>query len=102
MIKIEPIQLELKKKEGVAIKVSPINIQLFTESCGSYWQVFDKENNQLDEGTLEIPSEIYLNWGEDDNIIVDYVIKELGLTRDLTPVPEVITEETNFSQTSNA
>jgi len=81
MIPIEPIQLGLKKKEGVAINVTPMNIQLFAESCGSYWQIFDVDGGQVDEGNLVIPSEIYLNWGEDDNIIVDYVIKELGLTR---------------------
>lgn len=84
MIQIEPIQLGLKKKEGVAINVTPMNIQLFAESCGSYWQIFDEDGSQVDEGNLQIPSEIYLNWGEDDNIIVDYVIKELGLTRKTT------------------
>lgn len=81
MIEIEPIKLGLKKKEGVYINVNPMNIVLFADSCGSYWQIFDIENSPIDEGNLDIPSDVYLNWADDDNIIIDYVIKELGLIR---------------------
>lgn len=81
MTQIQPVQLGLAKKEGVSIEVKPINIQLFTDSCGSYWQIFDIDGNQVDEGNLEIPAEIYLNWGDDDNIIVDYVLKRLELKK---------------------
>jgi hypothetical protein len=81
MIQIKPIQLGLQKKEGVSINVKPINVELFTDSCGSYWQIFDADGNQVDEGNLDIPSEIYLNWKEDDNIIVDYVLVTLKLNR---------------------
>lgn len=84
MIQIEPIQVGLKKKDATQFNINPINISLFAESCGSYWQLLDEDGVRVDEGGLEIPSEIYLNWGEDDNIIVDYVIKELGLTRKTT------------------
>lgn len=80
MIKIAPVLIGLPKKEGVSINVKPINIELFAETCGSYWQIFDENNNQLADGNLDIPSEIYLNWGEDDNIIIDYVVEKLGLT----------------------
>ena len=80
MIPITPVQIGLPKKEGVSINVKPINIELFAETCGSYWQIFDENNNQLADGNLDIPSEIYLNWGEDDNIIIDYVVEKLGLT----------------------
>lgn len=81
MIEIEPIKLGLKKKEGIYINVNPINVVLFADSCDSYWQIFDIENSPIDEGNLNIPSEIYLNWAEDDNIIIDYVVRELGLIR---------------------
>jgi len=81
MIKIAPVQIGLPKKEGVSINVKPINIELFAETCGSYWQIFDENNNQLADGNLDISSEIYLNWGEDDNIIIDYVIEKLGLEK---------------------
>lgn len=77
---IAPVLIGLPKKEGVSINVKPINIELFAETCGSYWQIFDENNNQLADGNLDIPSEIYLNWGEDDNIIIDYVVEKLGLT----------------------
>jgi len=77
---IAPVLIGLPKKEGVLINVKPINIELFAETCGIYWQIFDENNNQLADGNLDIPSEIYLNWGDDDNIIIDYVIEKLGLT----------------------
>ena len=78
---IAPVLIGLPKKEGVSINVKPINIELFAETCGSYWQIFDKDNNQLADGNLNIPAEIYLNWGEDDNVIIDYVLSELGLEK---------------------
>lgn len=81
MTQIQPVQLGLAKKEGVSIEVKPINIQLFTDSCGSYWQIFDIDGSQVDEGNLDIPAEIYLNWGDDDNIIVNYVLETLKLNR---------------------
>lgn len=81
MIQIEPVLLGLKKKDATQLNVAPMNIALFAESCGSYWQLFDEDGSKLDDGNMEIPSEIYLNWGEDDNIIVDYAIEQLGLTR---------------------
>ena len=81
MIQIKPILLGLPKKEGVSFNVRPINIKLFQDTCGSYWQIFDKDGIQLADGNLDIPSEIYLKWAEDDNIIVDYVLSELGLEK---------------------
>lgn len=81
MIKIAPVQIGLPKKEGVSFNVKPINIELFQDTCGSYWQIFDKDGIQLADGNLEIPSEIYLKWAEDDNIIVDYVLSELEILK---------------------
>ena len=81
MIQIEPIRVGLKRKDATQFNVNPINIALFADSCGSYWQIFDADGSQLDNGNMEIPAHVYLIWGEDDNIIVDYVISELGLTR---------------------
>lgn len=81
MIEIEPIKLGLKKKDGVYINVNPINVVLFADSCDSYWQILDIDNSIVDSGNLNIPSDVYLNWAEDDNIIIDYVVRELGLIR---------------------
>lgn len=81
MIEIEPIKIGLKKGDAISINVKPINIELFSESCGSYWQLLDIDGLQVDEGNLLIPSNVYLNWAEDDNVIIDYVIQELGLIR---------------------
>lgn len=81
MVKIEQVKVGLKKNDAVSINVRPMNIELFAESCGSYWQLFDIDGLQVDEGNLLIPSNVYLNWAEDDNVIVDYVIQELGLIR---------------------
>jgi len=81
MIEIEPIKIGLKKNDAISININILNIALFAESCGSYWQIFDIENSPIDEGNLDIPSDVYLNWADDDNIIIDYVIKELGLIR---------------------
>lgn len=95
MTKIKPIKLSLNKGTASEILVRPINIELYKETCDSYWELYevietttivdDKEEIQIskkviDNGNMPIPSEIYLNW-DDDAPIENYVINALGLER---------------------
>ena len=57
------------------------------DNCGGKIEykliITDDENGATEfiKDTLEIPSEIVQQWGEDDSIIFDYVINKLGLER---------------------
>lgn len=39
---------------------------------------------------VEIPEEVYTNWGTDDQVIVDYVLNTLQLQEGLEPEPVII------------
>ena len=95
MTKIKPIKLSLNKGTASEIVVRPINIELYKDSCDSYWELFEVIEKSiitdgveeiqvakklLETGNMPIPSEIYLNW-DDDAPIEDYVIEQLGLER---------------------
>jgi hypothetical protein len=41
----------------------------------------DEQNNTLDIKTVYIPKEIYSQWVDTDNFIIDYILKELNLSR---------------------
>ena len=82
MKQIAPITLTLNKGTANAISVRPINIELHKDNCDCYWQLFsidDEKTTQIEDGNLNIPSSIYLNWADDDSIIENYVIDQLGL-----------------------
>lgn len=102
MINIEKITLGLPPQNGVKILIRPLIGSTTDITCNVYYEVLSSENQNLASGSIFVNEENYATWGADNVFIEDLVLKELGLVRDLTPVPEVITEETNFSQASNA
>ena len=79
-IKIKPVTTGISKRTGVSIDIDPINLKLFKDNCDVYWRILDQDNLQVDHGNLNIPSEVYLKWG-DDEVIVNEVLKQLGLER---------------------
>lgn len=96
MTKIKPLKLSLNKGTATEIFVRPTKIELYKDHCDSYWELLevtetttiveDKEEIQvtkkvLETGNMPIPSEIYLNWEDNDSIIENYVIKQLNLER---------------------
>ena len=95
MTKIKPIKLSLNKGTASEIYVKPTNLELYKDSCDSYWELFEVTEKSiitdgveeiqvtkkvLETGNTPIPSEIYLNW-DDDAPIENYVIEQLGLER---------------------
>jgi hypothetical protein len=38
----------------------------------------------VDTQIVLIPSEVYVNWGTDDNVIIDYALQQLGMERATT------------------
>lgn len=80
MIEIQPFT-----KESIVTKVS-IELPSFalnaTETT-AHVTMFTAETRFVEVRTVNIPPEIYSEWGTDDNFIIDYVLTELGLTRSI-------------------
>lgn len=78
MIDIQPVT-----KESIVTKLS-IDLPSFTLNATettAHVTLFTEETRFVEARTINIPPEIYSEWGKDDDFIVDYVLAELQLTR---------------------
>lgn len=78
MIDIQPFT-----KQSIVTKVS-VDLPSFTLNATettAHITMFTEETRFVEAKTVHIPPEIYSEWGQDDNFIVDYVLTELSLTR---------------------
>jgi hypothetical protein len=62
------------------LRISVMNIVLFN-SVSVQAVLFDADNNYIDTKIIVIKDADYLNWGNDDSYIVNYVLNELNLTQ---------------------
>lgn len=85
MIKIQPIKLGLPLQDGIKIMIRPLIGSTTDITCELYYEVLSIENKNLAYGTVFVNEENYSAWGADNTFIEELVLKELGLTRDLTP-----------------
>lgn len=68
---------------GVLGNADQIEITIGSFSLGEIPRVivsFKNSEKTLETKVLEMPEETYQNWGTDDQVVVDFVLEELGLT----------------------
>jgi hypothetical protein len=70
----DAIRIDAVKIRGIGDTGSAIVFYAYVSTTGSPEQT-------LNNGSIEIPNNIYNQWGTDDTFIIDYVISTLGLTR---------------------
>lgn len=69
------------KKEAYSILLKVFDYTLFSTSLTCYYELYDKDNTLINEGkNLTIPTPE--SWGEDDNVVVDYFFKAIGVETD--------------------
>lgn len=72
---IEPIPVQ---KEVSYIKITVNGFELMATECTlSIWE-HDSTGKILDFKMLHVPPEIYGQWKEDDQYIIDYALNQLG------------------------
>lgn len=77
-MKIQPVEIPTKGT-AVSLDVTVLSFKLNSESGSSYYKLSSESGQTLLEGNLNIPSSVFLNWGTDDSIVLDYVLSELKL-----------------------
>jgi hypothetical protein len=78
MIKIQPVNIPTK---GIANQINIIvgSITLPCEYGASIWYQLMSDDNTLIDGNLTMSEQVYMQWGTDDNYVIDWVLKELNL-----------------------
>jgi hypothetical protein len=67
------------------VTISIVAIQLFSIDVRAHKKAYisgaylDNAGNRLMSFSLEMPSEIYNQWGDDDSYVESWVLNELGL-----------------------
>ena len=65
----------------VTVSVFGITLGDSTKGANTYVQVFDRKAKKLFDKNVEIPSSVVNLWGTDDNIIINFVLNYLSLTK---------------------
>lgn len=78
--KIEPVQIGIGKVAD-SISVSVITFKTTDKTCQLYYQVFDVEKKQIDEGNLSLTEKEFAQWGETNKYIEDLALVKLKLKR---------------------
>jgi len=78
--KINPIQIGINKiADSISVTVFPFKTT--DKTCQLYYQVYDVDKKQIDEGNLSMTEQEFAQWGETNIYIEDLALRKLGLIR---------------------
>ena len=67
-----------------SIEITVNAFPLFPDTVEVFWKLIGDSNSF--SGSITIPSNIVSQWGTDDTVIQTYVLQQLGLSEELTPL----------------
>jgi len=79
-IAIEPVVFPLN--QGTATRMSVLVLQFETTAvtCQTYWQLLTEDGQQLSQGNYTLTPEQFNDWGQDNNVVNEYVAEAIGVT----------------------
>lgn len=79
-IAIEPVVFPLN--QGTATRMSVLVLQFETTAvtCQTYWQLLTEDGQQLAQGNYTLTEEQFAAWGQDNNVVNEYVADAIGVT----------------------
>jgi len=79
-IAIEPVVFPLN--QGTATRMSVLVLQFETTAvtCQTYWQLLTEDGQQLAQGNYTLTEEQFASWGQDNNVVNEYVAEAIGVT----------------------
>ena len=78
-IAIEPVVFPLN--QGTATRMSVLVLQFETTAvtCQTYWQLLTEDGQQLSQGNYTLTEEQFASWGQDNNVVNEYVAEAIGV-----------------------
>jgi len=77
-VQINPVQI--MNQQGTQLSTYIIHYDLDAQNCTAFWMLKDSNGNRLYEGNYNVPVDVLINWGSDDNVIIQAVADGLGFT----------------------
>lgn len=79
-VAIEPVVFPLNQGTAVAMTVLVLNFETTATTCTTYWQLLDADGKQLAQGNYTLTEEQFAAWGQDNNVVNEYVAEAIGVT----------------------
>jgi len=85
------------------LEINVKTFPLFPTEIEVFWKV--NGENVSNEGSIILPEEVIELWGTDDTVVEDYILQQLGLTKDTeitttTSTTTIIEETTTTTSTT--
>lgn len=79
MTQIQPITFPIK---GIATQMSVLvlNFETNATTATTYWQLFTEDGIQVLDGNYTMTEEQFAEWGQDNNVVNEYVADAIGVT----------------------
>lgn len=79
MVQIEPVIFPLNQGTATQMSVLVLNFPTDAITCTTYWQLLDAEGSQLSQGNYTLTEEQFAQWGQDNNVVNEYVADAIGV-----------------------
>lgn len=79
-IAIEPVVFPLNQGTATRMTVLVLNFETTATTCTTYWQLLSEDGLQLAQGNYTLTEEQFNDWGQDNNVVNEYVAEAIGVT----------------------
>lgn len=78
-IAIEPVVFPLNQGTATRMSVLVLNFETTAVTCTTYWQLLTEDGQQLSQGNYTLTPEQFASWGQDNNVVNEYVAEAIGV-----------------------
>lgn len=78
-IAIEPVVFPLNQGTATRMTVLVLNFETTATTCTTYWQLLSEDGLQLAQGNYTLTEEQFNDWGQDNNVVNEYVAEAIGV-----------------------
>lgn len=79
-IAIEPVVFPLNQGTATRMTILVLNFETTATTCQTYWQLLTEDGQQLSQGNYTLTEEQFASWGQDNNVVNEYVAEAIGVT----------------------
>lgn len=78
-IAIEPVVFPLNQGTATRMSVLVLQFETTATTCTTYWQLLTEDGQQLSQGNYTLTEEEFASWGQDNNVVNEYVAEAIGV-----------------------
>lgn len=78
-ISIEPVVFPLNQGTATRMSVLVLQFETTATTCQTYWQLLTENGQQLSQGNYTLTEEQFAAWGQDNNVVNEYVADAIGV-----------------------